>query len=148
MQTLFKKVCLESLAVCLYDNTIHVVPISHGIQAFKFTDIPQQHCLKDCEVSWNCYLWQHLKLTSSQFNKSLVSSQKNAFRSSRSHEQYLRTVYDDKKSNFNKLLVKNGCLYPSSTFTKLAVECLKFLEVEVLKLLMNYFNLERKYLMN
>lgn len=54
-----------------------------------------------------------------------MSSQKNAFRSSRSHEQYLRTVYDDKKSNFNKLLVKNGCLYPSSTFTKLAVEMSK-----------------------
>ena len=34
------------------------------------------------------------------------------------HERCLWIVYNDKNSNFNELLVKDGCLYPSSKFTK------------------------------
>ena len=41
------------------------------------------------------------------------------------HEQCLQIVYNDEKSNFNELLVKNGYLYPLSKFTKLGVEILK-----------------------
>ena len=35
----------------------------------------------------------------------------------RLHEQCLWIVYNDKKSNFNELLVKDDCLYPSLKFT-------------------------------
>ena len=37
----------------------------------------------------------------------------------RLHEQCLRIVYNDKKTNFDELLAKDGCLYPSSKFTKI-----------------------------
>ena len=71
-----------------------------------------------------------------------MSLQKNAFRSSRSHERYLWIVYDDKKSNFNELLAIRH-----QNLQNWQLKCLKFLEVEVLKLLMNYLYLERKHLM-
>ena len=43
----------------------------------------------------------------------------------RLHERCLWIVYNDKKSNFNELLVKDSCLYPSSKFTKQTVEMFK-----------------------
>ena len=41
----------------------------------------------------------------------------------RLHERCLRIVYNDKKSSFTKLLVKDGCLYQN--LQKLAVEMFK-----------------------
>ena len=61
----------------------------------------------------------------------------------RLHEQCLEIIYNDKKTSFNELLAKDGFVsIHHQIYKNLQLKCLIFLEVETLKLLMNYFNSE------
>ena len=70
----------------------------------------------------------------------------------RLQEGCLRIVYNDKKSNFNELLVKDGSISNHhQNFQKLAVEMFKVsrgLSPEIVNELMNYSTSESKYLTN
>ena len=67
----------------------------------------------------------------------------------RLNEICLPIVYNDKKSNFNELLVKDGPVsIHHQNLQKLTVEMLKVARGLSPEIVMNYFNAENKYLMN
>ena len=64
------------------------------------------------------------------------------------YERCPQIVYNDKKSNFNELLVKDGSVsIHHQNFQKTTFEIFKVSEIYFPKWLMNHFNLECKYLM-
>ena len=66
----------------------------------------------------------------------------------RLHEPCLRIVYNDKKSNFNELLVKDGSVSTHhQNLQKLAVEMFK-VSIGLSPEIVNDFNSESKYLIN
>ena len=67
----------------------------------------------------------------------------------RLNERCLPIVYNDKKSNFNELLVKDGLVsIHHQNLQKLTVEMFKVARGLSPENVMNYFNAENKYLMN
>ena len=64
----------------------------------------------------------------------------------RLHKRCLRIVYNDKKSSFNELLVKDGSVsIHHQNLQKLAAEMFKVSRGLSPELLINYFNSESKY---
>ena len=67
----------------------------------------------------------------------------------RLNERCLPIVYNDKKSNFNELLEKDGPVsIHQQNLQKLTVEMFKVSRGLSPEIVMNYFNAENKYLMN
>ena len=67
----------------------------------------------------------------------------------RLNEICLPIVYNDKKSNFNELLVKDSAVsIHHQNLQKLTVEMFKVARGFNSEIVMNYFNAENKYLMN
>ena len=70
-------------------------------------------------------------------------------KTNRLNERCLPIVYNDKKSNLNELLVKDGPVsIHHQNLQKLAVEMFKVSRGLSPEIVMNYFNAENKYLMN
>ena len=77
------------------------------------------------------------------FNRSLNT------KINRLNERCLPIVYNNKKSNFNELLIKDGPVsIHHQNLQKLTVEMLKVARGLSPEIVMNYFNAENKYLMN